>query len=120
MLTKRRSLDQMRRETRRNERGESVFLASPAAASERRGPAHLPDDALPPEMAVQAIEQCSRMLEHLQDESLQQIACWKMQGYTNDEIAARLNVVTRTVERKLHIIRRKLTELVAPEDASRD
>jgi IS30 family transposase len=61
-------------------------------------------------MAAQAIEECSRLLDRLQDDSLRQIACWKMEGYTNDEIAERLNVVTRTVERKLKIIRQKWTE----------
>ena len=118
MLTKRRSLDQMRRETRRHERGESVFLTSSTPHPERRDPANLPDEALPPEIAVQAIEECSRLLEHLQDEPLRQIACWKMEGFTNDEIAERLSVATRTVERKLKIIRQKLTELASQDDES--
>jgi DNA-directed RNA polymerase specialized sigma24 family protein len=36
---------------------------------------------------------------------LQDVATWKLEGYTNDEIAARLGCVTSTVERKLARIR---------------
>jgi DNA-directed RNA polymerase specialized sigma24 family protein len=35
------------------------------------------------------------------------VATWKLEGYTNDEIAARLGCVTSTVERKLARIRSK-------------
>jgi IS30 family transposase len=69
-------------------------------------------------MAAQAIEICSRLREHLQHESLRQIACWKMEGFTNDEIADRLSVVTRTVERKLKIVRHKVMELGTQDDES--
>jgi DNA-binding CsgD family transcriptional regulator len=30
---------------------------------------------------------------------------WKLEGYTNDEIAAKLGCARRTVERKLRVIR---------------
>jgi DNA-directed RNA polymerase specialized sigma24 family protein len=33
------------------------------------------------------------------------VASWKLEGYTDEEIAARLGCVTRTVERKLARIR---------------
>jgi DNA-directed RNA polymerase specialized sigma24 family protein len=36
---------------------------------------------------------------------LQGVATCKLEGYTNDEIAARLGCVTKTVERKLARIR---------------
>ncbi|MCB9924284.1 MAG: RNA polymerase subunit sigma-70 [Planctomycetaceae bacterium] len=116
MLINRRSFDQMRREIRRNERGESVFLKSPTTTPERQLPGTIPDMALPPHVAVQAIEECSRFLEVLQDGTLQQIACWKMEGHTNDEIADKLNVVTRTVERKLNLIRKKWTEMIGSDE----
>jgi DNA-directed RNA polymerase specialized sigma24 family protein len=41
------------------------------------------------------------------DEPLQQIAIMKMEGYTDGEIAEKLGVVTRTVERKMARIRAK-------------
>ena len=41
----------------------------------------------------------------LEEPELRQIALWKVEGYTNEEIAARLDCVPRTVERKVCRIR---------------
>ena len=46
-----------------------------------------------------------RLLELLDEPELRQIALWKVEGYTNEEIAARLDCVPRTVERKVRRIR---------------
>jgi DNA-directed RNA polymerase specialized sigma24 family protein len=35
------------------------------------------------------------------------VTTWKLEGYTNQEVAAQLGCVTTTVERKLALIRRK-------------
>jgi DNA-directed RNA polymerase specialized sigma24 family protein len=58
-----------------------------------------------PELAAQLTEECQRLLARLPDESLRTVALWKMEGYTNNEIAARLGCVPQTVERKLRSIR---------------
>ena len=58
-----------------------------------------------PQLAAEMAEQCYRLLELLQDEDLRSIALLKMEGYTNDEIAARLDCVRSTVQRKLNLIR---------------
>jgi DNA-directed RNA polymerase specialized sigma24 family protein len=58
-----------------------------------------------PELAAQLAEEYQRLMEQLGDSSLQRVASWKLEGYTDDEIAARLGCVTRTVERKLARIR---------------
>ncbi len=58
-----------------------------------------------PEFSAQAAEEYRRLLLELGDETLQSIAVWKMEGYTNDEIAAKINCSTRTIERKLELIR---------------
>jgi len=58
-----------------------------------------------PEPAAQRTEECQRLLARLPDESLRTVALWKMEGYTNAEIAARLGCVPQTVERKLRAIR---------------
>ncbi len=52
-------------------------------------------------------EELHRRLSAL-PEPLRQVALWKLEGYTNDEIAApeRLNCTERTVERKLQLIRK--------------
>lgn len=50
-------------------------------------------------------ERVRALLGKLGDAELSKIALWKVEGFTNEEIAARLNCVVRTVERKLHQIR---------------
>jgi DNA-directed RNA polymerase specialized sigma24 family protein len=62
-----------------------------------------------PEFAAQVAESCQRLLEALGEE-LRSIAVWKMEGYTNDEIAARLGCVPRTVERRVRVIRSVWTD----------
>ena len=44
---------------------------------------------------------------------LRNIATWKMEGYTNQEIAAKLDCAPSTVERKLQRIRTQWQEEVA-------
>jgi DNA-directed RNA polymerase specialized sigma24 family protein len=58
-----------------------------------------------PELAAQVAEECRRLMARLGDPTLQSVATCKLEGYTNDEIAARLGCVTKTVERKLARIR---------------
>jgi DNA-directed RNA polymerase specialized sigma24 family protein len=58
-----------------------------------------------PELAAQAADECRRLLDSLGDESLRDVALWKMQGDSNAEIARRLGVIEKTVERKLRRIR---------------
>jgi DNA-directed RNA polymerase specialized sigma24 family protein len=58
-----------------------------------------------PEMAAQMLEECRRLLAQLGDAQLQAVAQWKLEGYTNEEIAAKFGCAPRTVERKLGVIR---------------
>ena len=58
-----------------------------------------------PEFCAQAAEEYRGLLLGLGDKTLQSIAVWKMEGYTNDEVAGKLNCSSRTVERKLELIR---------------
>jgi RNA polymerase sigma factor (sigma-70 family) len=59
-----------------------------------------------PELAAAVAEEFERLLALLQKPDLQAVALWKMEGYSNEEIALRLGRKTRTVERKLEEIRR--------------
>jgi RNA polymerase sigma factor (sigma-70 family) len=59
------------------------------------------------ELAVQLAEEYQRLMDQLDDPTLQSVASWRLEGYTNNEIAARLGCVTSTVERKLARIRSK-------------
>jgi DNA-directed RNA polymerase specialized sigma24 family protein len=62
-------------------------------------------DTPTPEFAAQTADEYAHLLGRLTDASLRSIAVWKMEGYSNEEIAARLGCVPRTVERKLAVIR---------------
>jgi DNA-directed RNA polymerase specialized sigma24 family protein len=63
-----------------------------------------------PAFAAQAAEEYGRLLARLTDPTMRSIAVWRMEGYTNDEIAARIGCVPRTVERKLGLIRTLWTQ----------
>jgi DNA-directed RNA polymerase specialized sigma24 family protein len=58
-----------------------------------------------PDEAFEVAEECERLLNQLKDPILRQLALWKLEGYTNEEIAKILGCVPRTVERKLRAIR---------------
>ena len=58
-----------------------------------------------PAFAAQVAEEYQLLLARLGDADLRKVAVWKMEGYTNKEIAAKLGCVPRTVERKLGLIR---------------
>ena len=59
-----------------------------------------------PEFAAIVAEEFARLLDSLGEESLRQVALWKMDGYTVEEIADRLGCARRTVARRLDLIRK--------------
>lgn len=59
-----------------------------------------------PEFAAQVAEEYRRLLSLLADAELRSVAVWKMEGYTNAEVAAKLGRSEGTVERKLALIRK--------------
>jgi DNA-directed RNA polymerase specialized sigma24 family protein len=67
-----------------------------------------------PAFAAQVAEDLQHLLDRLHEPGLQEIALWKLEGYTNEEIAAKLSLVhpthERSVERKLAVIRQRWTE----------
>jgi RNA polymerase sigma factor (sigma-70 family) len=67
----------------------------------------------PPELAAELVEEFQRLLNRLGDPQLQAVALWKVEGYSNEEIAQKLGYGLRSVERKLHRIR-ALLEAEAP------
>lgn len=72
-------------------------------------------DNLPtPAFAALAAEEFRRLMRLLGDATLCRVARWKMEGYSNEEIAEQLECSSRTVERKLHAIRRKWSPEVSP------
>jgi DNA-directed RNA polymerase specialized sigma24 family protein len=59
----------------------------------------------PPDLEVLANETIEVLLSRLQNARLRSIAVWKWEGYSNQEIAAMLGCCTRTITRKLELIR---------------
>ena len=59
----------------------------------------------PPGLLAEEVE---TLLARLRDPLLRQLAVWKLEGYTNAEIATRLDCSEPTVRRRLTIIRRLL------------
>jgi DNA-directed RNA polymerase specialized sigma24 family protein len=67
--------------------------------------ARAPDPRPPPDIQALHEEACQRLLDRLADATLQSIAVWKLEGYTDQEVAVMLRCTVRTVERKLRLIR---------------
>jgi DNA-directed RNA polymerase specialized sigma24 family protein len=63
-----------------------------------------------PAFAAQVAEECQRLLQRLPNEEFRALAVAKMEGYTNEELAARLGCCVSTVERRLQVIRRLWTD----------
>ena len=61
-----------------------------------------------PEFAVAMAEQFTELLNCLGDPILKELAIGKMEGFTNDELAERMQCSVRTIERRLAVIRRKI------------
>jgi DNA-directed RNA polymerase specialized sigma24 family protein len=102
LITVRKSIDLRKYEGRLSRGGGRVQSLS--ERGEERIEAIAGDEPTP-ELAAQLAEEYHRLMEQLGDTTLQKVATWKLEGYTDEEIAARLGCVTRTVERKLARIR---------------
>jgi DNA-directed RNA polymerase specialized sigma24 family protein len=59
----------------------------------------------PPDLEVLANETIEHLLSRLGNARLRSIAVWKWEGYFNEEIASLLGCSTRTIARKLELIR---------------
>jgi RNA polymerase sigma factor (sigma-70 family) len=85
-------------------RGDSAF--EPLEDGEcRRGIEDVIGREPTPDFAAQVAEEYERLLDLLGDDGLRQIAVWRMEGFTNEEIKDRLDCSRVTVERKLRRIR---------------
>lgn len=65
----------------------------------------LPGPDLPADVDAVFTEECERLVALLGDPELQQVALWRLEGFQNDEIAAKLSYTRRTVQRMLKVIR---------------
>ncbi len=92
----------LKRDQQRLKRGGS---ATPDGLDEAFELEHAHGEEPSPDFVAEVTEECQRLLDLLGDDDLRRIAMWKMEGYTNKEIAEKLPGSPRTVERKLELIR---------------
>jgi len=102
VLTVRKAINHLHHEGRRSRGGSRVCSLSDL---EGFGAEELRAAEPTPELAAQMTEECQTLLDRLGDPTLRAVALWKMEGYTNREIAERFGCVEQTVERKLRAIR---------------
>jgi DNA-directed RNA polymerase specialized sigma24 family protein len=104
-------------------RGESVFVNRGHEMEHDDGIGAILGEEPTPELACMVAENCQRMLDSLEDETLRQVAVYTLEGHSPEEIAEKLGCVRRTVERKLERIRekwsRKQVTNVADDDSER-
>lgn len=110
------AVDQVRRNVSKKRgggevRGESVFgeLAASSSHDFAGFDAWVGDDPTP-ELLATTEEEYQRLLGLLRHDTLRQIAVWRMEGESNEEIAQRLGTTVRSVERKLNRIREKWSQ----------
>jgi DNA-directed RNA polymerase specialized sigma24 family protein len=96
-------IDYCKRAKRRLEVGESNLGPPPGEAG--RAIEQVAAQEPTPGEAAELAEGCGRLLGLLEDGRLRQIADWKLEGYTNAEIARKLGRSEVTVERSLQLIR---------------
>ena len=108
-LTSRKAIRQRQSERRQKRgggrvRGESVFVARDDFP-EGRGIEQAMSSEPTPVFAAELADQMEQLLGSLPDDTLRQVAVRKMEGCTNEEVAAELGLALRSVERKLRFIR---------------
>ncbi|TWU33727.1 ECF-type sigma factor [Novipirellula artificiosorum] len=120
-LTSRKVNAHLRHHTRQkrgggNIRGESVFVD--AHSDDRQlGIGSVAGGEPSPELSAELAEACQTLLDQLGDEQIKQIAIMRMDGFLVDEIAERLDLSKRAVERRLQLIRRIWSEAKEAEDS---
>jgi DNA-directed RNA polymerase specialized sigma24 family protein len=99
MLTARKAVDQRKYDTRKKRADSATRTLDDAVIGSVIGSD--PD----PAFAALVADEFKSLLDRLDDAELKQIAIRKLEGFTNDEIAAELNCTVRTVGRRLALIR---------------
>jgi DNA-directed RNA polymerase specialized sigma24 family protein len=107
-LTNRKALNQVERhQAQKRGSGRVVDAAALGGSDDRRDFLDGLEGSEPsPEFALMVADEFRQRLDALRDDSLRQIALMRMEGYTNDQIAERLDCGLRSITRKLELIRR--------------
>ena len=118
VITARKAMAQAQREGRKKRGGGRVvdeavlFGQGSGDDGSLAGLERIAGDGPSPEFAAMMAEECQRLLDSLDDDSLRQVALSRMEGYTNDEIADQLGCARRTIARRLDLIRKTWVSFV--------
>jgi RNA polymerase sigma factor (sigma-70 family) len=110
-IAKRKAVDHIRRETAqkrhipRVKTGFEYAAGTPAAL--QISLSELVSATPAPDFLVALEEQYLRLLDMLRNDQLREISVLRIEGYTVEEIAARIGIGRRAIERKLKLIRSK-------------
>jgi DNA-directed RNA polymerase specialized sigma24 family protein len=107
-----------RRHDLRQRRGGSARVRSLDQAGNEDGLIQVIGDEPDPEMLLTMKESIERLLSHLGDGQLREIAVAKLEGYSNAEMAGQFGCSERTIERRLHLIREKCEQELMVENES--
>jgi DNA-directed RNA polymerase specialized sigma24 family protein len=110
LLTTRKAADVVARELAAKRgggqvRGESAFGKPGDESGAGAGIEQVPGRELSPAEVAELVEEYRALLDELGEESLRATAVWKLEGYTDQQIADKLGCSLSTVERKLKLIR---------------
>lgn len=110
VITARKAVDQVARECRLKRGGGKVCGESALAnrAQAKRAPRHIAEvigREPTPAFVAQLAEDYQQLLDVLDGAILRRVAVRKVEGHTNEEIAAELGLSLATIERKLQLIR---------------
>ena len=112
VITARKAINQADKELRRARRLPQATGGN-GRAIEPVDIAEVVSDEPTPDFCVQTAESLRDLLSSLGDKQLQDLAVFKMEGYSNKDISDRTGLSIRTVERKLGIIRREWSHLAS-------
>jgi DNA-directed RNA polymerase specialized sigma24 family protein len=107
-ITVRKAVSAVRHQTRQKRGGGRVLGESAIGGddpSRESGVAAFLGREPSPDDAIEFADRLDMLFEKLKDETLRVIAFQKLQGLTTEEIATSLGISTRTVDRKLQLIR---------------
>lgn len=86
-------------------RGESFFMQANPGEERDEGIGQVLGSEPTPELANMVAEDCRHLLDRLGDDNLRQVALHTLEGFTTAEIAEKIGVSQRSVQRKLDTIR---------------
>jgi DNA-directed RNA polymerase specialized sigma24 family protein len=112
-ITVRKVSDQIAHEQRHKRGGGAVLTEAELGGGSAGGLEDILAREPTPQLAAEMAEECQRLLDLLRDPDLRAIALFKMEGFTNQEIARKLNCARSTIQRRLDLIQARWEQEVS-------